>query len=152
MYSLQSFFVFLFYTYIDIAREFKTKRQGVSRHRSWLTRHRSWLIGHRSWFIGHRSWFISHRSWFISHRLTGHRQQGVRNGSSLPNDKRLRRAQPFEVLNVGGDYSFQGNSFQFSSEPSTNSSLLLESWMPLPWTLDAVSIMECSENISREVN
>ena len=90
-----------------------------------------------------------HRSWLIGHRLTGHGQQDEH---PLTNDKRLRRAQPFEVLNVGGDYSFQGNSFQFSSEPSTNSSLLLESWMPSPWTLDAVSIMECSENISREVN
>ena len=145
MYSLYSFLFSLFYTYIDVAREFKTKRQGVSRHRSWLTVHRSWLNRHRSWLT-------RHRSWFIGHRLIGHGQQGMGNGSSLTNDKRLRRAQPFEVLNVGGDYSSQGNSFQFSSEPSTNSSLLLESWMPSPWTLDAVSIMECSENISREVN
>ena len=131
MYSLYSFLFSLFYTYIGVAREFKTKRQGVSLHRSLL---------------------IGHRSWLSRHRLTGHGQQGVGNGSSLTNDKRLRRAQPFEVLNVGGDYSSQGNSFQFSSEPPTNSSLLLESWMPSPWTLDAVSIMECSENISREVN
>ena len=132
----------LFYTYIDVVREFKTKRQGVSLHRSLLTVHRSLLTVHRSLLT-------RHRSLLIGHRLTGHGQQDEH---PLPNDKRLRRAQPFEVLNVGGDYSFQGNSFQFSAEPSTNSSLLLESWMPSPWTLDAVSIMECSENISREVN
>ena len=70
-----------------------------------------------------------HCSWLNGHRLTGHSQQDEH---ILTNDKRLRRAQPFEVWNVGGDYSSQGNSFQFSSEPSTNSSLLLESWMPLP--------------------
>ena len=33
----------LFYTYIDVAREFKTLQQGISFHRSWLTVHRSWL-------------------------------------------------------------------------------------------------------------
>ena len=104
--------------------------------------------------LAHPSPFFAHRSPFLAHRSSIDWSQTARRGEWFIPHQRQKAAPSaaFCQVDVGGDYSSQGNSFQFSSEPSTNSSLLLESWMPSPWTLDAVSIMECSENISKEVN
>ena len=70
------FLFFLFYTYIGVAREFKTLQQGVSLHRSWLSLHRSLLIGHRSLLSLHRSLLSLHRSW-LSRRAVIRGRQAV---------------------------------------------------------------------------